>query len=233
MGLLKTLSNIVRSKKMEAEEALKNPERDIKIAIVDSKKQAADFQTKISDLNRQKKMLEKQYDEKKDQVKKYEKMATAALEAENEEDATTLVEKQLRFDTEAKSLKQQIEIISKDLQSARKQLQAMQKKISDAEMNEGRLKMRLESAKVRESLAKAQSTINSGDNPLSALDDLNKAVDEAEASAEATEEEVGMEAGNVEASLEEKYNGQNSDDAVGEKMAALKAALEKKKAKTA
>lgn len=230
MGLFKTLSNIVRAKKMAAEEALKDPERDIKLAIIDSRKQASEFQAKISGLNMQNKLLERQLTEKKASSKKKGEMAEKAVEAGNDDDAKTLLESQERIDTESKSLQTQIVQNKKDLGNARKQLQSMQSKIKDAEMNEGRLKMRLESAKVREGLAQASSSINSGDNPLSALNSLSDAVNEAEASAEATEEEVGLESANVEASMEDKY-GSDSSSGVTDKLAALKAAAKKKKTK--
>lgn len=227
MGLFKQVANIFRSKKIELEEALKNPERDIRLAIIDSKKQAVDFQARISELSRQNKLLERQLEEKQAKVVKHQEMAAKAVETGNEADALTLLEAQGRYEGEVKSLQDQIAKNQADLESARKQLMAIQSKIKDAEINESRLKMRLESAKIRESLAKARSEMYSDDNPLVALNDLSKAVDQAEASAEAVEEEVGLESGNVEQSLEEKYASPAATSNAQEKLAALKASMGK------
>jgi len=226
MGLFTQITNIFRAKKIEMEEALKNPSRDIRLAIIDSKKQAVDFQAKISELNRQNKMLERQLEEKLEKVRKHQEMAAKAVEAGNEADALTLLEAQGRYEAETQSLQTQIAKNQTDLESARKQLMAIQSQIKDAEINESRLKMRLESAKVRESLAQARSEIHSSDNPLSALNDLSKAVDKAEASAEAVEEEVGLEPGNIEQNLEEKY-GSPASSSAQEKLAAMKATMGK------
>ena len=49
-GLFKSLSNIIRGKADDLAKKMSDPERDAKIAIQDSKKQIADFTSKIATL---------------------------------------------------------------------------------------------------------------------------------------------------------------------------------------
>lgn len=224
MGLIKTIGNIFCAKAKELDGALKNPERDMDLAIDDSKKQIRNFQEKISKLNAQQKLIEREAKEKEAKVAQLQAMAAKAVEAGNDEDALQILQQQDNQQSALNTLKSQVTTNRNDIMGARKQLQAMQAKVKKAEIDKQRLGVRMQSAKIREGLAKARSEFAGDDNPLSALDDLEDAVNAAEAKAEATEEDVSMEAGSIDEDLEKKYGGGASVSAQ-DKLAALKAKM--------
>lgn len=233
MSFFKKVSNIFRAKAIAAEKAIADPKADATIAIVDSKKQAAGLQKNISEFNANNKLQERRLKDKKEAAKKFGSMAERAVEAGDDAAATTLLEKQEIAEKEVKGLNAIITGNNKEIASARKQLSAMTSKIQNAESNKDRLELQMESAKIRHGLAAARSNINKGSNPLASLDALENAVDEMEAKADATEEEVGLEPENVEAELAEKYGeGASSSSKVGDKLAAMKAAAAKKAKKS-
>ena len=82
----------------------------------------------------------------------------------------------------------------------------------------------MEGAKIRTELAKASSEFNAGKSPLSALDDLERSVEEKESEAEAWEEMVGAEHSGSADDLAAKYDTPASalDDEVAKLMAANK-----------
>lgn len=225
MGLLKTLSNMMRSKKNELNEALKNPVRDTAIAIQDSEAELEGFQTKIRDLMARNKVVEGERNSKQEAYDKYDRIAVAAVEAGSDDDATSALEAQAAIETELNALSSEFDQNNALIKRLRDQLNQGRAKIRKAKSQQVSLKARQEGAKIREGLANAASTMAS-DSPLSALDDLEKAVNEAEARAEATEDLVGSEPENQAAALEDKYLSESSG--VADRLAALKAKSGKK-----
>lgn len=224
MGLLKTISNIFREKKNEINDALKDPERDGKLAIEDSYKYIADFENKIATVMATNKKLEREYKDLKDKIKTYENVAKKAIEADNDEDATKALEQKVQIEKQANELKKQIDSNEKQITTTRENLSKARAKVKNAEVNHNLLVARNQGAEIRKKLAQAQSDFgNDTSNPLAALDDLEEAVNAAECEAEVYEE-LAAESQEGE-SLVDKYSV--SDTAVDDELAKLKAKLGK------
>lgn len=220
-SLLKNLSNWFRAKKDDAADKLADPVRDGKYAIEDSKTKIADFRTKIAKLVASTKQLEREKIATEADKKKWDGIAKKAAEAGNAEHVTEAVTKREAAKEAVTTKKTQIAKNKEIETQLRKQLQGAQNKIATAESNHSRLSAQLEGAKVRKELAAASSEFADGSSPLSALDNLQSAVDLAECDAEATEELAGVGT----SSLDEVYSSTNSN--VEDEVAKLMAAAQK------
>ncbi len=180
----------------------------------------AEFTSRIAKLVAHNKRLERDRDGAKSEVEKYQGFAQKAATSGVEDDARKSLElkneAQKRLDNSNTEITRNKQLID----NLRGQLSKARAKVASAKRNIVSLEARHEGAKVRTELAKASSEFNTGDSPLAALDDLDKAVNEQETEAEAWEE-LSEEDSSVH-SLVEKY-GSGGDSDVDTELAALMA----------
>ena len=207
-SLLKAFGNMFREKRDKAAKALADPVRDGKFAIEDAKKQIREYTTQVAKLRAETIKQKANHKDALDEKKKYERIAGQAGKADNEDDVRTAVEQIQKWTGRASELKNQITRNEQVETNLRKQLDAARTKVSRAEQNHQTLAARKKGAEIRMSLAKASSQFSEGQGGLSALDDLEDAVRDEEAEAEAFEE---MAAPGVESNLEDKYSGAGAD----------------------
>jgi phage shock protein A len=218
MKLFQALKNSFRSASDKAAESITNPVENGRFAIEDSQKQVEKYRSAIALALASNKQLERQAVAAQGTVESSQRIAAAALKANNEPDARQALENKLQAEAKVKSLQSEITKNTAMIDAQRKQLERAESKIAAAKNNQSILAARMEGAKAREGLARATSGLSTG-NPLSALDDLQKAVDAAETRAEAYEDMAGV--NNV--PLEEKYSTANTS--VDEEMEKLRASL--------
>ncbi len=218
-SLFKSFSNLIRGKSQELAKTMADPVRDGKLAIQDSEKMIAEFTSKIAKLIAQSKRLQRELTEAKAEVKKYQGFAEKAASSENIDDARRSLEMKSEAQKRVDTLKSEIARSDQLIANLRSQLSKARAKVASAKRNVVNLEARHEGAKIRTELAKASSEFNAGNNPMAALDDLEKSVNEKESEAEAWED-MNMDV-KSDASLEEKYGGSNSD--VDGELAALMA----------
>jgi phage shock protein A len=214
-SLLKSIGNWIRGKKDEAANKLKDPVRDGKFAIEDTEKQIAGFTQRVATLVAQNKRSQRQVKEAEEEVAKWQNIAQRAIEAGNEDDARTALEKKAQVSQRLTTMKSEIERNEKLITTLRQQLNNARARVAQAKSDHVRLSARLEGAKIRQDLANASSTFGSGDSPLAQLDDLARSVEEKETEAEALEElaGVGAESGQ---DLEAKYGRGGGTDVEAE-----------------
>lgn len=223
MGLMTTLKNMFRASVDDADEALKDPVRDAKYAIKDSEAEVSKFTAAVTKAMAANEIMKKERDNAIAEAKKYDAFALKADEMGNETDAEAACERAALASARADSLSVQIEKNEASIRSNRRQVDAIRAKIAKAKNDQARLSANLEAAKSRQALASASSTFNTAsNNPLAALDNLEKAVTAAEAEASAVEE-LGTEPGG---DLEAKYGATATGGA--DRLAALRAARDAK-----
>lgn len=214
-SLFGAIKNCFREKRDQAAKKLSDPVRDGKFAIEDSKTQIRDWTTQVAKLRAATLKQEQEYKDALAEKKKYTRIAEKAGAAGNEEDVRSAVEAITKWDTRAKELKKQIDLNATTQANLQKQLDAARTKVSRAEQNHQTLAARKKGAEIRKSLAMASQKFADGQGGLSALDDLEDAVREDEAEAQAFEE---MSAPAVETDLADKYG--SSGDAATDDMVA-------------
>jgi len=203
MSLFTKIGNFFRGKAMEAEKALENPVLEMDLAIKDSETQISKFQEQIVRYMGSVKTNEKKITSLKDEVKKYQALAEKAVAANNETDARQALELKQTKEAELKTITQQVKKDNEIVSQLRNQLTKARTKIASAKSSRERLVCRSEAADIRKDLAKASTDLNSGGNPLAALDDLEKKVNHSEAEAEALEDMIASD--NPGDALEDKY----------------------------
>tara|TARA_Y100000034_G_scaffold92727_1_gene112101 strand:- start:786 stop:1451 length:666 start_codon:yes stop_codon:yes gene_type:complete len=215
-SLTKSIANWVRGKRDDAAASMKDDVRDGKFSIEDSEKQITQYRAALAKYMQQNILSEGQAKSAKAESDKYQRLAKQAAEAGNEEDARSALTTKVQADARYKALMTQIKANKDIIANQRKTIANGEAKIAQAKSNHAMLSARKEGAKARKALAAAQTPFDSDNNPLAALDDLQKSVDADEAEAQAMEELAGV----GELSLEEKYGtaGDTSVDAELEKL---------------
>ena len=214
-SLFRSLRNFFREKKDQAAEAIGDPARDAKYDIEDAETQIGKFESEIqrlmkANITRKRELADVQAD-----VSKWSAIAARAAEAGNRADVENAVTKKQGAEAQVSVFTDEIKRNEQTADELRRQLSLARNKIAKAKSNQAMLSARLEGAKVRARLQQASSGIGGG--PLSRLDNLEKAVRDAESGAEAGEELRRDESSD----LEEKYG--SGDASVDEEVAALMA----------
>ena len=224
--VFKALGNWLRAKDEDAAKKISDPVRDSKFAIEDSKKQIAEFTKKIAELIASNKRLERERDDARSEVEKFERFAERAAEAGSEDDVRTALASRQPAEERLNTLNSEIQRNFQLTTQLRTQLNQARARVAKAESDLVRLSARMEGAKVRGDLAKASSAFNAGDSPLSALDNLEKQVLSVETEAEAWEELNVDPAAEAQKSLESKY-GETGASALDDQVARLMASKKK------
>lgn len=201
MSLFKAIGNMFREKRDQAAKALEDPIRDGKFAIEDSKTAIRKFTTDVAHLRAATIKLEQEHKDALSEKKKYEGIAGAAGKAGNKDDVETAVGKITQWTTRAAELKRQIDNNKKTQQNLQSQLEKSRTKVNRAEQNHQTLAARKKGADIRKSLAMASSKFAEGQGGLAALDNLEDAVRDTEAEAQAFEEMAAP----ADEGLEDKY----------------------------
>lgn len=208
-SLFKAIGHMFREKRDNAAKALADPVRDGKFAIEDAKKQIREYTTSVAKLRAETIKQKANHKDALAEKTKYTKIAEQAGKAGNEDDVKMAVEQIQKWTGRSKELKEQITRNEQVETNLRKQLDAARTKVSRAEQNHQTLAARKKGAEIRLSLAKASSDFAEGQGGLSVLDDLEDAVRDDEAEAEAFEE---IAAPGVESDLADKYGSGTADE---------------------
>lgn len=222
-SVLGAVVNWFRAKNMAAAEAMTDPAAEGKLAIADSEKQIADFTSKIATLIAETKGLERQVSDAKSDVTKYTNVATAALKANNENDARQAVTLKQKAEQQLATVQGQLTANNTLVDKLREQLNNARLKVATAKSNITQLQARASAAQIRTDLAKASQEFSSNQGGLAALDNLEKAVNKQENVAEAYES-LAIDAGPAGQSLVDKYSAAGSSS-VDDELAKMKAQL--------
>ncbi len=221
------LKNWFRAKDEAAAKAMSDPVRDSRFAIEDSKKQIAEFTSKIAQLIASNKQLQREHAQAEADADKFQSYAERAAAAGSEDDVREALSQHAMADERRSTLIAEIERNNQLVAQLRSQVNTARAKVAGAESNLVRLNARLEGAKVRQELAKASSSFAGGDSPLAALDNLEKEVNTVETEAEAWEELSVDATEQSQQSLESKY-GSAGSTAVDDEVARLMESAKKK-----
>ena len=189
--LFNAIANTLRGKRDEAAKKLADPVRDGKFAIEDAEGQIREFRGVLTKLVAVSKKLERDVAAAKGEIKKYDRLATAAGADGNEAAVNQAVERIEEWETKKETAATQLKRNLADEGKLRKQLSDAETKVSTAKSNMHMLAARKQGAEIRKQLSDAASKFGAGGKGLAALDDLREAVDEAEAEADAAEDLSG------------------------------------------
>ena len=207
-SLFGAFKNMFREKRDQAAKALADPVRDGKFAIEDSKKQIREYTTQVAKLRAATIKMEQDHRDALAEKKKYTRIATQAGDAGNKDDVQTAVGKITEWGNRASELKKQIDANATTQKNLQAQLERARTKVNRAEQNHQTLAARKKGAEIRKSLAAASQLFAEGQGGLAALDDLDEAVRNDEAEAQAMEEMSAP----ADEGLDEKYGSGSGDE---------------------
>lgn len=202
--LAKSISNWFKDKHDQLAGLFSDPERDTKIAIQESRQMVEAFTEKIARLMAETKKLKALKAEAEADVEKWQAIAIKAAAAEDEGDARTALTRKSAAAKKVDLLTAEVAQNDEVTEKLRAQIADIKARIEQAESDRARLVARLEGTKIRKDAAKAGANFGDAGNPLAALDELETAVKNSEAEAEAWEELLGEEDEGED--LETKYN---------------------------
>jgi phage shock protein A len=216
----KSIRNLFRSKRDEAAKAISNPVVDGHYDIIDAKKQIGEYESRVTKFVASNKQLNSKIETKEAEIKKWGEIAVRAAAQGNEVDVRKAVSTKQSLEKVAAALRDEYAKNSVHVDKLRDQLTNARERIERAEHNKVQLEARHEGAKIRKELAEASSAFSLNTGPLASLDDLEKAVLEQEAIADATEEMNGLSSDD----LGNKYalDSSNVDDEVNELLGRIK-----------
>ncbi|NQZ58330.1 MAG: PspA/IM30 family protein [Lentisphaeraceae bacterium] len=225
-GLFSSMKNFFRGKADDLAKKMADPVRDGKLAIKDSEDQIQKFTTQIARVMAETKRLEKDSAAAEKDIAKWLNIAQNAAASGDEDGARQALERKNTSQQKLDTFKAEFEKSQQLVNRLRQDLNRAKAKVSKAKNNITRLEARSSAANIRKEFAKAQSDFNNNSSGLSALDDLEKAVESDECEAEAYEDLVSDEMSASGSSLEEKYGAPTSE--VDDELAALMKGSKKK-----
>jgi phage shock protein A len=223
MGILKRIFNLFKAK---TEKAVKAAEANDPVALIElelkkADEQATEYAAAVTKLGGNKISLEKRYKELVKQAEQWGKNAETALREGNEELASTAIDRQTQYESEAKGLKVTLDSTTSQYEKMKDKVKENKTFIDTKRRELSTLDARFTAAKITK---EATSSV-SGINPTSAasrMEDLGKMVDQQEnemlAAVEIEEEASGAD---VEKQFADMAKKANND----EKLAALKAKM--------
>ena len=233
MKILEQLAKVFRQTDEDIANSLKDPVRDAAFAIQDSETEINKLTSQLHDLMTNTENLQKQLADAQADVNKYSGYAQRAAQrmASLPPDSSEAVQCQadIREAVEAKqraaalvnTLTTNIAENSKVEQRLQDQIASARSMVANAETNKARLTATLASNQLREKYAAASAQFGSKQGKgLSALNDLQKAVDATDSSAKAWEKLSSQTPVGREKSLEDKYGSTATavDDEVAQRI---------------
>ncbi len=204
-SLWKAIRNRFRAAKDDAAQAVDVDEfKHGEFAIEDSENACDDFERKVANVVAQRKGLERQIQEAREEANKFGNIAKQAAAANNRDDAREALTRKANANGKAEGLSKEIETTKATEQQLRALLESTRARIAKAKSTHAVSAARLTGAKVRKA---ALSDASSFGSSLAALDDLENQASRAEDEAEALEEMKGT----GQDSLEVKYDAAAAD----------------------
>lgn len=207
MGFIKAIFNRFRTAKIQITEKIVDSYEDGKLAIQDQKVAVDKFVESIAKFTATNNKVKQDRDKELENVSIYDKVAKAAVEQNNLEDAKDAIELKLASSSLAKNLSSEIERNEKIIIKLRDQLSSNKSKVREADRRLEMLKARQSGVDMRNRMVKTNSGLLSQNTGLASLEVFSDEVNTQELEVEAMEELT--EENNI--SLTEKYSTTSED----------------------
>jgi phage shock protein A len=227
MGILSRIGNIMKAKAnrvVEAEES-KDPVGIMKSQLHEAQENLGQFESAVSDQGANMKSLEKKVVILRDEVKKWEKNAEAALTEGNEDLAGKALERQTEKEEELLATKTGLKNATATFEKMRTKVVAEKKKIDACKGKMSSLEARQKAAQANLKMRETFNKFEGNGNPMDQISVFEDKIDAMENKAEICEDMADEASG---ANLDAEFAELESKGAVSDKMAALKAKMAKK-----
>ncbi|MCB9189377.1 MAG: PspA/IM30 family protein [Flavobacteriales bacterium] len=220
MGFFKRIGDIFRSNVNDALDKAENPEKMIKLMVVDMKESINQSTAALAKAMAHTKQMEKKMQFHKAQSDAWQQKAMAALQAGNEELAKKALAKKNVEDTNYENYKGMYEQADATTTKLKGQLEKLKAKYDEAKAKESMLIARSKNAEAQSDIAKNIGGFN--ENAFANFDKFEEKILEKEAEAEAYTDMSG-----AEIALEDEFAAIETDTAVDAELAKLKEMMNK------
>lgn len=220
MGFFKRISDIFRSNVNDALDKAENPEKMIKLMVVDMKESITQSTAALAKAMAHTKQMEKKMLFHKEQSEAWQQKAMTALQAGNEDLAKKALAKKAVEDTNYANYKGMYEQADATTTKLKGQLEKLKAKYDEAKAKESMLIARSKNAEAQADIAKNIGGFN--ENAFANFDKFEEKILEKEAEAEAYTDMSGEEI-----ALDDEFAALESDNAVDAELAKLKEMMNK------
>ena len=185
-GMFARMTDILRSNLNEALDRAEDPEKLIRQMIREMEEAVNKATASVGTAVANQKRLERQHDERAQQVDDWQRKAERAVEASEDELARRALERKTVLQRAVDDLAPAVEESRRTAQQLREQLRELKGKLEEARTRQGTLMARHRAAEERKKLA--QSIHGLGEDAFSSFERFEQRVEETEAEAEAHDE---------------------------------------------
>ena len=219
MGIFSRMGDIINSNLNAMIDKAENPEKIARLIIQEMEDTLVEVRTDAARNIAERKELGRKADSYRDKVEEWASKAELALTKEREDLARGALQAKQKAEQMADVVEQEISILDDAVAKADGDLAKLQSKLDEAKAKHKALMMRAGVAKGQIRMRSAM-TNNKVDDALARYERMERKVDELEAHVEAFDLGGGD-------SLESQFAQLESDDAIEEELAALKASISK------
>lgn len=220
MGIFGRIGDIFKSNVNGALDSWEDPEKMIKQMVIDMEKEIVKAVSSLATAMAQEKKMEREYTKHSQASTNWEKKATQALQAGNEDLARQALTKKTEADTMATQYKQMYDQASAQTSQLKNQVDQLKQRLNEAKMKESTLVARSEMAKTQKKLAKDTGGFDSSSS-LAKFDKLEEKILKSEAEAQAL---TDISDGGT-SSLNDEFKALEQNSAVEDELARLKGQL--------
>ena len=224
MGILTRFKDIMASNINALLDKAEDPEKMIEQCLRNLNSDLGKVKSETAAIMAEEQRAKRALDECFSEMKKMQDYAVKAVEAGNDDDARTFLQKKASLSTKAEGLQSTYDLAAQNASNMRTMHDKLVADINELEARKDMIKGKMAVAKTQERINKIGSSVNSANNSLNAFERMeakaNKMLDQANAMAELN----GSPDKDIK-DLTAKYAGKTSE--IDDELAALKAGLNK------
>lgn len=225
MGILTRFKDIMSSNINALLDKCEDPEKMIDQYMRNLESDLGKVKAETASVMAEETRAKRELDECTEQINKMQSYAEKALQAGNEADARSFLEKKQQLVKTQTSLQQAYNVAAENAAKMRQMHDKLVKDIEALESRRAAIKATVKAAKAQERINKVGSSVVGANNSMEAFSRMeakaNKMLDEANAMAELNKSSESADIDNLAA----KYDAQPVDTAVDDELAALKARM--------
>ncbi|MGN0329565.1 MAG: PspA/IM30 family protein [Lachnospira sp.] len=225
MGILTRFKDIMSSNINALLDKCEDPEKMIDQYMRNLESDLGKVKAETASVMAEETRAKRELDECTEQINKMQSYAEKALQAGNEADARSFLEKKQQLVKTQTSLQQAYNVAAENAAKMRQMHDKLVKDIEALESRRAAIKATVKAAKAQERINKVGSSVVGANNSMEAFSRMeakaNKMLDEANAMAELNKSSESADIDNLAA----KYDAQPVDTAVDDELAALKAQM--------
>lgn len=187
MAIFERIGDLIKSNVNDLIDKAEEPQKMVKQVIIDMEEELRKTTTALGQVMGSKTTMEKQLNESKEESKKWEMRAKAALESGNEELAKEALNSKVKVDNNVKEYETMVQKMEEQIVKIKEQVEEIKRKLEEARARQSVLIARDKMADTNKQMATTLGNLDSK-SAIAKMDKMEKKIEQKEAEAEAFEE---------------------------------------------